>query len=74
MKAGFWVAPESEGSAIAVTPIEPALLTPKRDRFLGTPAAEDLIRRCAGAAGAPAPWRGTGCAGARWLQPAPGRP
>ena len=50
MKAGFWVAPESEGSAIAVTPIEPALLTPKRDRFLGTPAAEDLIRRCAGAA------------------------
>ena len=50
MKAGFWVAPESENAAVAVTPIEPALLSPKRDRFLGTPAADDLIRRCAGAA------------------------
>ena len=47
MKAGFWIAPEGEASAVAVNPIEPAPTIPKRAPFLGTPAAEDLIPRCA---------------------------
>ena len=47
MKAGFWVAPEGEDSAVALTPIAPALTEPRRAAFLGTPAADELIRRCA---------------------------
>ena len=47
MKAGFWVAPEGEDTAIAITPIEPELpLTVKRSPFLATPSAEEMIRRC----------------------------
>jgi hydrogenase-1 operon protein HyaF len=47
MKAGFWIAPEGENAAVALSPIEPALLAPRRAPFLGTPSADDLIRRCA---------------------------
>lgn len=47
MKAGFWMAPEGDASAAALSPIDPALAAPKRPAFLGTPAADDLIQRCA---------------------------
>lgn len=47
MKAGFWIAPEGDENAVALAPIGSAAEAPRRAAFLGTPAAEDLIRRCA---------------------------
>ncbi|RBP11227.1 hydrogenase-1 operon protein HyaF [Roseiarcus fermentans] len=48
MKAAFWIAPEGDDNAVALTPVGPApeALT-ARPAFLGTPAADALIRRCA---------------------------
>jgi hydrogenase-1 operon protein HyaF len=52
MKAGFWVAPEGEETAVALHPIEPdAPLAGKRPAFLATLEADALIRRCPETAG-----------------------
>ncbi|MFM2279726.1 MAG: hypothetical protein RLZZ444_1957 [Pseudomonadota bacterium] len=47
MKAGFWVAPEGEDTAMTVMPIgaEPPLRARKLN-FLATSTAEEMIRRC----------------------------
>lgn len=47
MKAGFWIAPEDDDAAVAPAPLGPAPDAPKRPVFLGTAAAEALIRRSA---------------------------
>ena len=47
MKAGFWVAPEGEETAVAVHAIEPeAPIATRRPAFLATNEADTLIRRC----------------------------
>ena len=47
MKAGFWVAPEGEDSAMSIMPIDTEVpVAARKLSFLATATAEEMIQRC----------------------------